>query len=82
MSTRTWCSPATPDSMPDQRFYAARFIRVPTGNLTIEEDSWAGIGWKLHFGRVINPNTALAADANRDGGWQPQALYTTPVSPG
>src|SRR5262245_21071439 len=26
------------------------------GGFTLDEDSWAGIGWRLHMGRVINPN--------------------------
>jgi YD repeat-containing protein len=26
------------------------------GDKTLEEDSWAGIGWRLHFGRVLHEN--------------------------
>ena len=27
------------------------------GDTTIEEDSWAGAGWKLHFGRIIHSDS-------------------------
>ncbi len=67
-----------------QRVYSsAIYPGYQTGDLTIEEDSWAGIGWKLHFGRVINPDATTSGTTQiemGDGGRQ--ALYTTPVSPG
>jgi YD repeat-containing protein len=67
-----------------QRVYSsAIYPGYQTGDLTIEEDSWAGIGWKLHFGRVINPDATTSGTTQiemGDGGRQ--ALYTTPISPG
>jgi Domain of unknown function (DUF6531) len=67
-----------------QRVYnSAIYPGYQTGDLTIEEDSWAGIGWKLHFGRVINPNaTTSGATQIEMGDGGRQALYTTSVSPG
>jgi hypothetical protein len=36
-----------------QRVYnSSVFPDYDSGSTAIEEDSWAGIGWKLHFGRV------------------------------
>ena len=46
------------------------------------EDSWAGIGWRLHFGRVINPNATTGGTTSiefADGSRQP--LYTTTAYP-
>jgi YD repeat-containing protein len=67
-----------------QRVYtSAIYPGYQTGDLTIEEDSWAGIGWKLHFGRVINPDATTSGTTQiemGDGGRQ--ALYTTPIAPG
>ncbi len=45
---------------------------------TLEEQSWAGVGWRLHFGRVINPSTATPGATlieMSDGSRHP--LYTT-----
>lgn len=65
-----------------QRVYSsAIYPGYQTGDFTIEEDSWAGIGWKLHFGRVLNPNSTTSGITQiefGDGGRQ--ALYTTSVS--
>lgn len=38
------------------------------GNTTIEEDSWAGIGWKLHFGRIINPDSTVGGETQIEMG--------------
>ncbi len=67
-----------------QRVYnSAIYPGYQSGDLTIEEDSWAGIGWKLHFGRVINPSsTTSGATQIEMGDGSRHALYTTSVSPG
>jgi YD repeat-containing protein len=53
------------------------------GSTAFDEDSWAGIGWKLHFGRILNPDATgpgetqiEMGDGSRhplyhrsDGGW-------------
>ncbi|MCA1563507.1 MAG: DUF6531 domain-containing protein, partial [Acidobacteria bacterium] len=52
------------------------------GSTALEEDSWAGIGWRLHFGRVINPTVAQSGATQiemGDGGRH--ALYTTTAHP-
>ena len=44
-----------------QRVYnSAVFPDYDTGSTAIEEDSWAGIGWKLHFGRIIHADSTSA----------------------
>jgi hypothetical protein len=67
-----------------QRVYSSEIYPGYNSNdLTLEEDSWAGIGWKLHFGRVINPNsTTSGATKIEMGDGSRHALYTTSVSPG
>jgi YD repeat-containing protein len=46
------------------------------GSTAFDEDSWAGIGWKLHFGRVINPDaTASGATQIEMGDGSRHALY-------
>jgi YD repeat-containing protein len=66
-----------------QRVYSsAIYPGYEDDDLTIEEDSWAGIGWKLHFGRVINPGAAVGGATQiemGDGGRQ--GLYTTSAFP-
>ncbi len=45
-----------------------------SGNTTVDEDSWAGIGWKLHFGRIINPDSTVGGETQiemGDGGRHP-----------
>ncbi len=67
-----------------QRVYSSDIYPGYNNNdLTIDEDSWAGIGWKLHFGRVINPDstTSGATQIEMSDGSR-HALYTTPISPG
>ena len=67
-----------------QRVYgSAIYPGYNSNDLSIEEDSWAGIGWKLHFGRVINPDSTVSGATQiemGDGGRSP--LYTTSISPG
>ncbi len=66
-----------------QRIYSSGIYPNYPGDLTIEEDSWAGIGWKLHFGRVIKPDATGGGETQiemGDGGRQ--ALYSTALSPG
>jgi YD repeat-containing protein len=67
-----------------QRVYSsAIYPGYQNNDLTIEEDSWAGIGWKLHFGRVINPDATVGGQTQIEmGDGSRQALYTTPISPG
>jgi hypothetical protein len=46
-----------------QRVYSsAIYPGYQNDDLTIEEDSWAGIGWKLHFGRELNPDAGISTD--------------------
>lgn len=67
-----------------QRVYSSDiYPDYQQGSLTIEEDSWAGIGWKLHFGRVINPTATVGGETQiemSDG--SRHALYSTAISPG
>jgi YD repeat-containing protein len=62
-----------------RRFYnSAIYPGYPTGNLDIPEVSWAGLGWRLHFGRVINPSSSESGETHvelGDGSVHP--LYTT-----
>ena len=65
------------------RVYNSKFRpNYESGDLTLEERSWVGIGWKLHFGRVINP-TSTQSGATQiempDG--SRHALYTTTAHP-
>lgn len=44
-----------------QRFYSSHlYPRYDDGNTVLDEDSWAGIGWTLHFGRVLDPHSTNA----------------------
>ena len=62
-----------------QRFYnSALYPGYATGDLTIPEDSWAGLGWRLHFGRVFQPDATGSGETRiemGDGSQHP--LYTT-----
>ena len=61
------------------RVYSSNiYPNYDSGNTEIEEDSWAGIGWRLHFGRVRNPDATTGGETIiefGDGSQQP--LYTT-----
>jgi len=40
-----------------QRTYNSKIYRNwPNQGDTLDEDSWAGVGWTLHLGRVLNPS--------------------------
>ncbi len=66
-----------------QRVYSSGIYPNYPGDLTIEEDSWVGIGWKLHFGRVIKPDATVGGQTQVEmGNGGRQALYTTAISPG
>jgi YD repeat-containing protein len=63
-------------------YNSAIYPGYATGDLTLEEDSWAGIGWRLHFGRVLNPNDTGSGETVielGDGSRHP--LYTTSAFP-
>lgn len=48
-----------------QRVYnSAVYPDYNSGSTAFEEDSWAGIGWRLHFGRVLNPDTTAAGQTS------------------
>jgi YD repeat-containing protein len=48
----------------------------------LEEDSWAGIGWKLHFGRVIKPDSTVGGETQIEmGDGSRQAVYSTTAHP-
>ncbi|MGE3841138.1 MAG: DUF6531 domain-containing protein [Vicinamibacterales bacterium] len=52
------------------------------GNTTLEERSWVGVGWRLHFGRVINPtSTTSGATQIELGDGSRHPLYTTAAFP-
>lgn len=52
------------------------------GSTAIEEDSWAGIGWTLHFGRVLNPNSTAPGETKIEmGDGSRHALHTTSAYP-
>ena len=43
-----------------QRTYNSKIYRnYQTQGETLDEDSWAGVGWTLHFGRIANPEAAV-----------------------
>jgi YD repeat-containing protein len=63
-------------------YNSAIYPGYATGDLTLEEDSWAGIGWRLHFGRVLNPTATGSGETVielGDGSRHP--LYTTGAFP-
>jgi YD repeat-containing protein len=52
------------------------------GDTTLGEDSWAGIGWRLHFGRVLHEDdNALGATRIEMGDGSTHPLYTTTARP-
>jgi YD repeat-containing protein len=58
-------------------YNSAVYPDYTNGSTQIEEDSWAGIGWRLHFGRVLNNESVIemgdgsrhALHAGLSGGW-------------
>jgi hypothetical protein len=58
-------------------YNSAVYPDYTNGSTALEEDSWAGIGWKLHFGRVLNNESTIEmGDGSRhalhtglSGGW-------------
>jgi YD repeat-containing protein len=65
------------------RVYSSHlFPQYDSGSTALDEDSWAGIGWRLHFGRVLNPTATTGGTTLiefGDGSRQP--LYTTTAYP-
>jgi hypothetical protein len=58
------------------------YPQYDSGSTALEEDSWAGVGWRLHFGRVLNPYaTAGGATSIEFGDGSRQPLYTTTAYP-
>jgi hypothetical protein len=56
--------------------------RYEAGDLTVEERSWVGVGWRLHFGRVIRPDATGPGETvieTGDGARQP--LFRTTAFP-
>src|SRR5262245_12939317 len=52
------------------------FPDYSSGSTELEEDSWAGIGWKLHFGRVVNPDATGGGETQIEmGDGSRHALY-------
>ena len=52
------------------------------GSTALEEDSWAGIGWRLHFGRVIKPDSSVGGETQVElGDGSRHSLYTTTAHP-
>jgi YD repeat-containing protein len=67
-----------------QRVYnSSVFPDYNEGQSTVlEEDSWAGIGWKLHFGRVIKPDSTVGGETQIEmGDGSRQAVYSTTAHP-
>ena len=63
-------------------YNSSLYPNYDSGSTALDEDSWAGIGWRLHFGRVINPNATTGGATSiefADGSRQP--LYTTTAYP-
>lgn len=53
------------------------------GSTALEEDSWAGIGWTLHFGRVIQPDSTNPGDTQIEmGDGRRHRLYHSIAAPG
>jgi hypothetical protein len=70
-----------------ERSYNSKIFRDyqtnPNGGL-IEEDSWAGIGWRLHLGRVLLGPTGLGRPVIQmpDGSDHPAFFHEAPLPPG
>jgi YD repeat-containing protein len=66
-----------------QRVYnSAVYPDYESGSLDLEEDSWAGIGWRLHFGRVLHEDDMSGGGtAIEMGDGSRHALYHTSARP-
>ena len=58
-----------------QRVYnSAIFPNYTSGSTDVEERSWAGVGWKLHFGRIVHADSQSAGQMEVEMGDAPSAL--------
>jgi len=66
-----------------QRVYnSAVYPDFESGSLALEEDSWAGIGWRLHFGRVLHEDSMDSGGTQIEmGDGSRHSLYTTSARP-
>jgi YD repeat-containing protein len=64
-------------SLAVQRVYnSSIFPDYASGSTQLEEDSWAGIGWKLHFGRILHADSTSAGQMQIEmGDGSRHALY-------
>src|SRR5688500_1001031 len=57
-------------------YNSAVYPNYTNGSTTLEEDSWAGIGWRLHFGRVLHPTATGGGETSIEmGDGSRHALY-------
>ncbi|HYT69105.1 MAG TPA: DUF6531 domain-containing protein, partial [Vicinamibacterales bacterium] len=66
-----------------QRVYnSSVYPDYDTGSTELEEDSWAGIGWKLHFGRILHADSTIAGQMQIEmGDGSRHALYHSLSNP-
>lgn len=64
-----------------QRTYNSKIRKGYDSNVVQVDDSWAGLGWTMHFGRVLNPFGDSAVIEMPDGSRHETYLPRTGVSP-
>jgi YD repeat-containing protein len=66
-----------------QRVYnSAVYPDYESNSLELEEDSWAGIGWRLHFGRVLHEDSTSGGGTEIEmGDGSRHKLYHTSARP-